>query len=1202
MLLSENRVAVCAILESHVDVTNLPKVCKAVFRNWAWTSNGDVCDRGTRIIIGWNMEVVDLMVLSLEDQVIHTQLCPKNGSASFFSSFVYAKNTYQERRCLWENLCMHKSFCHDKPWVVMGDFNSVLHVDDSLNGPSTSSIGMREFHDCVQHTELVDIMGHGLHYTWNQKPKKGIGLLKKIDRVMGNLKFIEMFPEAFVRYHPFRISDHTPCILNMSNSVTMRQKPFKFANFLTSKPDFRDFVEQVWSQRVEGFTMFSVTKKLLNLKPFMRKLLFNQGNLHEKVLELRKQLDDVQKQIDDSPLDVGLREKEANCLEQFKTASYDEECFLKQKSKVEWLCAGDSNTVFFHNMLKCRNARSTIQSIQDVAGNRFEGDSVPIALVQHYEKFLGQEDHVSSINMEELGINMLNTNEASAMVRHVSREEVKSAMFSIAENKAPGPDGYTSAFFKSAWDIVGSEVTNAVLDFFDNGKLLKQLNHTILALVPKVETPDSVLDYRPISCCNVLYKCISKIITDRLKGSLGKLVSINQSAFVPGRKISDNILLTQELMHNYHLNRGPARCAFKIDIQKAYDTVNWAFLESVLHGFGLHAKMVGWIMACVTSVTYSVSLQGNLHGYFRGKRGLRQGDPMSPYLFTMVMEILSLLLQRGACTSTGFKFHAQCVKQKIINVAFADDLFIFVHGDVTSVKKVRDALEQFTNASGLKPSPAKSTVYFCNVPQHVKQEILQVMPFNQGTLPVRYLGVPLISTKLMYKDCKPLVDRVEKKIDNWVNKSLSFAGRLQLITSVLSSMHVYWASVFIIPTRVTNELEKLMRRFLWNANNQGRAKAKVAWAEVCLPKDEGGLGIRSISDVNKALMANHVWSILTKRKSLWVQWIYSHKLNGKSLWDVQPRGSISWGWRKILAIRATIRPFIWKIIRNGAQTNAWSDKWNQICPLNSFISPRNIANAGFQLTSSIADIIDENGQWKWPSAWYDIYPVLIGLTVPQLIQDLEDSTTWKDLDGNNRPFGSLEVWHNIRTRKQPVTWVNGVWFSQCIPRHSFHLWLVIKNKLKTQDRLAVWEAGSETNLRLMCCPLCMRDRDSRDHLFFQCSFAQQVWITARSMVNMEGIDGSWHSIMGWLDQNASSKKTEYIVGKLVIAASTYFVWQERNNRLFSNTKANVEVISEKIVGTVRLRLMGFKFKSVAGNQRLLKKWNIVPSEAEIDPG
>ena len=193
---------------------------------------------------------------------------------------------------------------------------------------------------------------------------------------------------------------------------------------------------------------------------------------------------------------------------------------------------------------------------------------------------MGTEDHVVNVDDADIFVNVLQTDVAESMVRQVTEDEVKKAMFSIGENKAPGPDGYTSAFFKKSWDVVGDEVTKAVLDFFSNGQILKQINHTILALVPKIDTPNTVLDYRPISCCNVLYKCISKIITDRLKGSLGLLVNINQSAFVPGRKISDNILLTQELMHNYHVDRGPPRCALKIDIQKAYDTVSWSFFGS----------------------------------------------------------------------------------------------------------------------------------------------------------------------------------------------------------------------------------------------------------------------------------------------------------------------------------------------------------------------------------------------------------------------------------------------------------------------------------------------------------------------------------------------------------------------------------------------------------------------------------------------
>ncbi|XP_021979848.1 uncharacterized protein LOC110875967 [Helianthus annuus] len=169
----------------------------------------------------------------------------------------------------------------------MGDFNSALHGDDSLFGPSSQLIGMREFYECVQTTELIDVKGHGIHYTWNQKPKEGVGLLRKIDRVMSNIKCLELFPDAYVIYHPYRVSDHTPCILKLPNSSKSYQpKPFKFDNFITSKPKFKVCVEGEWAKRIEGYAMFSVTSKLKNLKPGLRKILFQQGNLHNKVVEL----------------------------------------------------------------------------------------------------------------------------------------------------------------------------------------------------------------------------------------------------------------------------------------------------------------------------------------------------------------------------------------------------------------------------------------------------------------------------------------------------------------------------------------------------------------------------------------------------------------------------------------------------------------------------------------------------------------------------------------------------------------------------------------------------------------------------------------------------------------------------------------------------------------------------------------------------
>ncbi|GKB02393.1 aspartic peptidase, partial [Tanacetum coccineum] len=270
----------------------------------------------------------------------------------------------------------------------------------------------------------------------------------------------------------------------------------------------------------------------------------------------------------------------------------------------------------------------------------------------------------------------------------------------IGDDRAPALDGFSSAFFKKGWNNIGVDVCHAIRDFFVNGRLLKEINHTFIVLIPKVSTPFKVNDYRPTSCCNVIYKCISKILTNRIINGIKEVVSDNQFAFVLGRRILDNILITQELMHNYHRNRGPHRCAFKIDIQKAYDTVDWRFLGCVLKCFDFHPIMIKWIMAYVTSTSFSLSLNGDIHGFFKGKRGLRQGDPLSPCLFTLVMDVLTLMLNRRINLSGLFQYHKHSEELRIINVCFTDDLFIFACGDLDSAHVIMEALKEFKTTSG----------------------------------------------------------------------------------------------------------------------------------------------------------------------------------------------------------------------------------------------------------------------------------------------------------------------------------------------------------------------------------------------------------------------------------------------------------------------------------------------------------------------
>ncbi|GKA95009.1 putative reverse transcriptase domain, reverse transcriptase zinc-binding domain protein [Tanacetum coccineum] len=305
---------------------------------------------------------------------------------------------------------------------------------------------------------------------------------------------------------------------------------------------------------------------------------------------------------------------------------------------------------------------------------------------------------------------------------------------------------------------------------------------------------------------------------------------------------------------------------------------------------------------------------------------------MSPYLFTLVMEVLTLMLHRRVSLSESFTYHRYCSDLNIVNLCIADDLFLFSHGDANSAKVIMDSLEEFKNASGLTPSLPKSTAYFCNVLNYVKIDILSILPFEEGTLPV---------------------EKVKSRINDWKNKSLSFAGLAQLILSVLASMHVYWALVFILPSRLMHDHEQLMRCFLWCQGDMHKGKAKVSWEVVCLPKNEGGLGIWRLEAFNTTLITSHILSIISHKEFLWVKWIHTHKLRGRTLWEIPLRGKISWGWQKILQVRPTVRQFIWSWLGDGSRVSVCFDNWCPISPLAQLISSRDIYGASFQLSSKV---------------------------------------------------------------------------------------------------------------------------------------------------------------------------------------------------------------------------------------------------------
>lgn len=229
------------------------------------------------------------------------------------------------------------------------------------------------------------------------------------------------------------------------------------------------------------------------------------------------------------------------------------------------------------------------------------------------------------------------------LTRELTQEEVHAAIQQMAPLKSPGLDGFPVCFYQNNWAEVGQEVCSAAINFFESGRLDDNVNHTHIALIPKTKNPTKVNEYRPTSLCNVLYKIVSKVLANRQKTILPMIISSNQSAFIPGRLITDNILAAYETLHTMHSRmRGKkGYMAIKLDMSKAYNRVEWGFMEAVMLRMRFAPRWVALIIECITTITYSILVNGQLVGHIHPTRGIRKGDPLSPYLFLFCAEVLS---------------------------------------------------------------------------------------------------------------------------------------------------------------------------------------------------------------------------------------------------------------------------------------------------------------------------------------------------------------------------------------------------------------------------------------------------------------------------------------------------------------------------------------------------------------------------------
>ncbi|XP_074300996.1 uncharacterized protein LOC141632341 [Silene latifolia] len=307
-------------------------------------------------------------------------------------------------------------------------------------------------------------------------------------------------------------------------------------------------------------------------------------------------------------------------------------------------------------------------------------------------------------------------------------------------------------------------------------------------------------------------------------------------------------------------------------------------------------------MGCITGSWFSIKLNGSVHGFFPGKSGIRQGDPLSPYLFVLSMEILSRYM-RTICSQPQVSLHPKCSKIGLTHLVFADDLMIFILGDVPSIVAVAHTLTAFAAWSRLHANTDKTDVYFGGVQQSVKNEILRDTGFSEGTFPFRYLGLPLNTARNTVDMYGVLINKIQASVQHWSSTSLSYAGKIQLLNSVIFGLENFWCANALLPHSILKLINKICKNFFWTKDTVQRKMVMKSWASICSPKAEGEFNVKELLSWNKALICKWLCILTHNPSSLWCSWNRAYNLSNCSIWDLECKDRYSESFISIISIK-----------------------------------------------------------------------------------------------------------------------------------------------------------------------------------------------------------------------------------------------------------------------------------------------------------
>ncbi|XP_060965278.1 uncharacterized protein LOC133034246 [Cannabis sativa] len=759
----------------------------------------------------------------------------------------------------------------------------------------------------------------------------------------------------------------------------------------------------------------------------------------------------------------------------------NDEVYWKQRSRVDWLRAGDKNTKFFHHRASNRKKNNFIRLITLLDGSISHDHATITSQFLHFYNSLFTSQGVCDVAVTSLlqGItNRLSTHQVAFLAEPYTEVEVKNALFSLSADKAPGPDGLNSLFYKSNWSTLGTNFTKAMLQILNHQGDISPINQTIIVLIPKKKNPKHVRDFRPISLCNTFYMCLSKVIANRLRLVLHSIISINQSAFLQGRQITDNILLANEIIHAIHSRRSGkiGWAAIKLDMEKAFDRVEWSFLNRLLNHVGLPSSFSSLIMRCLSTVQFRLSINGSLTDTFHSTRGLRQGDPLSPYLFLLIAEGLSaaIRLQEAQAHFSGIQICRGALP--LSHLLFADDSMVFspVHSQASD--SLNDILDLYNKATGQLVNRDKSSILFSpNTSADAQLCFRQSLQLLGEGFISKYLGVPHCVGRVSNSMFHYLLQKVSSKLNSWNENFFSRAGKETLIKAVVQAIPSFAMSCFKVPKSICHKIQSLIAKFWWGSHDTNKVHWKN-WDVISVSKFFGRLGFRILSCHNQALLAKQAWRIWNDRNSLLHSVLKARYFKNSDFMNA-PIG------------------LVWKI---GTGTNVPLSAPNLIPNIQRPILLHPLP----QSQAYVSFFINDDSTWNVRKLHY-YFP---SYQVDHILTTPIDPASFDSLIWGFHPSGNLTVksaYHlacslesvDVPSSSNPnpyLHWWKTLWSLPVPPKIKHFIWRAFHHILPCAFNLFLKRTLPHPN-----CSICGHNTESVSHALIGCTRAKSIWKSSR---------------------------------------------------------------------------------------------------------